>query len=420
MSTRVVIVGGGFGGLATAQALAGEDVDVTLIDRRNHHLFQPLLYQVATASLSPTDIAEPLRAILSRQSNLRVRLGEVTEVRPDAHEIVIDEPEHGAVTLPYDRLVLAVGAKASWFGNDQWAKHALPLKSIGDALLMRQRILMAFERAEWETDPERRRALLTFVVVGGGATGVEVAGAIAEIAFQTFRGDFKTIGADEPRVILVEGADGLLTVYPKSLQQKAQQQIESLGVEVRLSTVVKDIGEGWIQLGDDRLATHTVLWGAGVQAEELPATLGEGVQRDRGGRVTVEASCTVPGHPHVYVIGDAARFEHTEDGAPLPGLAPVAQQMGRYVAKHLLGRVDGPFRYADKGSMATIGRRRAVMKSGKLELSGFVAWLLWGIVHLGTLVTFRNRAVVFLKWFWSWLTYDRASRLIWTPRWENR
>ncbi|MCA9568241.1 MAG: NAD(P)/FAD-dependent oxidoreductase [Myxococcales bacterium] len=412
---RVVVIGGGFGGLAVAQGLAGSGCDVTLLDRRNHHLFQPLLYQVATAALSPSDIAEPLRSIVRGVPNVRVRLGEVVGVDLEAREVHLEEDGaegRDRAAVPYDRLVIAAGARDSWFGHDAWAEHASGLKSLGDALRIRQRILLAFERAEWETDPGKRRALLTFVVIGGGPTGVELAGALAEIAFKTMIRDFRNIDPTEARVLLVEGAEGVLMAYPPALREKALAQVKALGVEVRLKTLVTDLVEGAVLLGDERVETETVLWAAGVQAASIARGLG--VETDRMGRLVVQDDCSLPGHPDVYAIGDIACFAHTADGRPLPGLAPVAQQMGRYVARRLQGVDTGPFAYTDRGSMATIGRRRAVMKAGRVELAGFVAWVLWGVVHLGFLITFRNRVVVMLKWAWAWMTFDRASRLIWT------
>jgi NADH dehydrogenase len=411
---RVVIIGGGFGGLATAKALRGTDTLVTVVDRSNHHLFQPLLYQVATAGLAPSDIAEPIRSVLARQRNASVRLGEVTSIDKAAKRVTV-RPDGGPETwLEYDYLVVAAGVKHAYFGNDGWAEHAPGLKTIGDALEIRRRLLTAFERAEWAEDEASRRALLTFVIVGAGPTGVELAGAVAEIAFSTLRRDFRHVDTREARVVLVEASAGVLGAYPEGLQASARRQLEGLGVEVRTGTRVSSVDATGVTLDGEPLAAATVLWAAGVQASPLAAQLG--VDLDRAGRVPVSSDCTIQGHSEVFVVGDMALFTG-EDGSPLPGVAPVAQSQGRHVAKCIAADLAGsprrPYRYLDKGNMATIGRSRAVLWSGRIQFGGIFAWLAWVFVHLLFLVTFRNRLLVFLKWAWAWATFERASRLIW-------
>jgi NADH dehydrogenase len=411
---RVVIIGGGFGGLATAKALRGTDTLVTVVDRSNHHLFQPLLYQVATAGLAPSDIAEPIRSVLARQRNASVRLGEVTSIDKAAKRVTV-RPDGGPETwLEYDYLVVAAGVKHAYFGNDGWAEHAPGLKTIGDALEIRRRLLTAFERAEWAEDEASRRALLTFVIVGAGPTGVELAGTVAEIAFSTLRRDFRHVDTREARVVLVEASAGVLGAYPEGLQASARRQLEGLGVEVRTGTRVSSVDATGVTLDGEPLAAATVLWAAGVQASPLAAQLG--VDLDRAGRVPVSSDCTIQGHSEVFVVGDMALFTG-EDGSPLPGVAPVAQSQGRHVAKCIAADLAGsprrPYRYLDKGNMATIGRSRAVLWSGRIQFGGIFAWLAWVFVHLLFLVTFRNRLLVFLKWAWAWATFERASRLIW-------
>lgn len=407
---RVVILGGGFAGLATAQALDGADLDVVVVDRRNHHLFQPLLYQVATASLAPSDIAEPIRHILARQANASVRMATAVAIDLPAQEVHLE----GGDRVAYDHLVVAAGARHSYFGNDAWADHAPGLKTIGDALEIRRRVLSAFEAAEWCDDPEERRALTTFVVVGAGPTGVELAGALAEIAMRTLRRDFRRVDTTQARVVLVEGSHAVLPPYPEVLQGRARQQLEGLGVEVRLDTKVTGIDAEGVDLGDERLEARTVLWAAGVEGAPVGATLG--VPMTRNGQIEVQPDLSVPGHPEVFVIGDLARVPQP-DGSVVPGVAPAAQQMGRFVGAtlrdDLAGRPRGAFRYVDKGSMATIGRSRAVMDALGMKLGGFPAWLAWVLVHLLFLVTFRNRVLVFTKWAWAWFTWERASRLVW-------
>lgn len=414
MPQRVVIIGGGFGGLAAAKALRGTDTLVTVVDRSNHHLFQPLLYQVATAGLAPSDIAEPIRSVLARQRNTSVRLGEVTAIDKAAKRVAVRSDDGPETWLEYDYLVVAAGVKHAYFGNDAWAEHAPGLKTIGDALEIRRRLLTAFERAEWAEDEATRRALLTFVVVGAGPTGVELAGAVAEIAFSTLRRDFRHVDTREARVVLVEASPAVLGAYPEGLQDSARRQLEGLGVEVRTGTRVSNVDATGVTLDGEPLPAATVLWAAGVQASPLAAQLG--VELDRAGRVPVASDCTIAGHPEVFVVGDMALFIGP-DGAPLPGVAPVAQSQGRHAAKCIAADLAGsprrPYRYLDKGSMATIGRSRAVLWSGRIQFGGIVAWLAWVFVHLMFLVTFRNRLLVFLKWAWAWATFERASRLIW-------
>jgi NADH dehydrogenase len=409
MSSRphVVIVGGGFGGLAAARGLGRAPVDVTIVDRANHHLFQPLLYQVATAALSPADIASPIRQIVHRQRNTRVLLDEVTGVDLGTRRVLLRQ---GA--LSYGFLVLASGATHSYFGHDEWMHHAPGLKSIEDALDIRRRMLVAFEQAERETDRDAVRQWLTFVVVGGGPTGVEMAGAFAEIARHTLARDFRRIDPRMARVILVESGPRLLAAYPEDLSEKAKTQLEGLGVQVWSGATVTRIDDHGVEVGSDRVASRTVVWGAGVQASPLGRALG--VPVDRVGRVRVEPELTVPGHAEVFVIGDLAAFE--QDGRPVPGVAPAALQMGAHAAVNVQRAVRGeplaPFLFRDKGSLATIGRSRAVGLIGRLHLSGFVAWLAWIFVHIFTLIGFRNRLVVLFTWTWAYLTWQRSARLI--------
>jgi NADH dehydrogenase len=415
---RIVIVGGGFGGLRAAQSLKRLPVDVTVVDRRNFHLFQPLLYQVATGGLSPADIASPLRGILKRQANARVLLGRVVDIDLDARRVVLEDG--GAVE--YDVLVVAAGVRHHYFGNDGWERLAPGLKTIEDATAMRQRILFAFERAEREEDPARRRAWLTFVVAGGGPTGVELAGALREIASDTLRHDFRAMDPASAEVHLVELADRVLPTFPPDLSARAAKSLEELGVTLRLGTRVAGIEEGVVTLEEKgralRLPARTALWAAGVRGSPLGKVLAEraGAELDPSGRVVVEPDLTLRGHPDVFVIGDLARFAHP-GGEPLPGLAPVAMQEGAYVAEAIARRLRGsgpapPFRYRDRGSLATIGRSRAVARLGKLHLSGFIAWLTWAFVHLFQLIELENRVLVFTQWAWSYFTRNRSARLI--------
>ena len=405
---HVVIVGGGFGGLTAAQSLRRAPVDVTLVDRRNHHLFQPLLYQVATAGLAASDIAYPIRAILRRQRNANVLLGEAEAVDVRGRELVLKDGR-----LHYDYLVIATGARHSYFGHEEWEPLAPGLKSLEDALEIRRRILLAYEHAERETDPECRRALLTIVIVGGGPTGVELAGAIAEIARQVMKSDFRAIDPRETRVVLVEAGHRVLATFPETLSARALEALVERSVEVRTDTRVTAIDGHAVWLGSERIAAETVLWAAGVAASPFVASLGS--QRDTAGRVLVQPDLTIPGHSEVFVIGDAATLTDA-DGAPLPGVAPVAMQQGRYVARTIAGSLRGepraPFVYRDKGSLATIGRADAVAHIGRLNISGFVAWLLWTFVHILYLVGFRNRVIVLLDWAWAYLTMSRGARLI--------
>jgi NADH dehydrogenase len=416
---RVVVVGGGFGGLQAATHLATAPVDLTLVDRRNFHLFQPLTYQVATGALSPGEVAYPLRAIFKRRPNVRVLMATVTGFDLEAREVVLDS---GA--LPYDTLIVAGGSTYSYFGHDEWRELAPEVKSLESALAMRGRILHAFEAAETEPDPDSRRALLTFVVVGGGPTGVEMAGQIAELARDTLRGDFRAIDPRECRVLLVETADRVLTSFPPSLSRKAERSLESLGVTPLVSHTVVGIEQGAVtvearEAGAERVPARTVIWAAGVEASQLAAQLGRltGAEVDRAGRVSVGPNLTLPGHPEVLALGDMVRV-HAPDGTPqpLPGVAPVAMQQGRYAAKlvraRLEGRTIGPFRYRDKGNLATIGRARAVADLHAIRLSGFLAWATWLSVHLWYLVGFQNRLIVFTRWAFSFLTRGRGARLI--------
>jgi NADH dehydrogenase len=406
--SRVVIVGGGFGGLSAAKGLADAPFDVTLIDRNNHHLFQPLLYQVATAGLSPADIASPIRGILSGQRNVKIMLAEVSGVDVTRKEVIADGRR-----IRYDYLVLATGARHAYFGHDDWARFAPGLKTIDDATYLRRRILLAFERAENETDVDERRRLMTFVVVGGGPTGVEMAGAIAELAKRALASDFRSIDPQCASIILIEGAQRLLTPFDPSLSDAARRSLKQLGVDVRLGAAVTDCSCEGVRLDDEFIPARTIIWAAGVMASHAGRWLG--VDNDRAGRVKVRADLSVPGHPDVFVIGDTAAATGV-DGAMLPGVAPVAKQQGQYVARALIarhqGRTAAAFRYRDFGSLATIGRSRAVAQFGKLRLSGFPAWMLWSGAHVYFLIGFRNRFAVALNWAWSYITFQRGSRLI--------
>lgn len=402
---KVVIVGAGFGGLAAAKRLANRGVDVTLVDRRNHHLFQPLLYQVATAALSPADIAAPIRSILSGARNIRVMLNEVTGVDPDRRTVSL---ETGGV-LDFDHLVLATGATHSYFGRDEWAAHAPGLKSIEDATTIRRNVLLALERAETEKDATRRQALLTFVVIGGGPTGVEMAGSIAELARRSVSKDFRSITPHCSRVILIEAGPRLLPAFPSALSTKAKQSLRVLGVDVRTNMAVTGLGYGHVRSGEKWISARTIIWAAGVEAS--PAAEWLGSERDTAGRVVVRGDLSVPGHEQIFVIGDTACVAG-ELGRPLPAVAPVAKQQGIYVADRILGRAAAPFTYRDYGNLATIGRSRAVIDWNRLQLSGFIAWLVWSVAHIWFLVGFRSRLSVAISWLWSYLTYQRSARLI--------
>lgn len=406
---HVLILGGGFGGLYAARVLKRARVRVTLVDRRNHHLFQPMLYQVATAALNPSDIAAPIRSVLRNQPNVEVLLGEAESVDPVARRVRLTD----GADLTYDYLIVATGARHSYFGHDDWEPLAPGLKSLEDALQIRQRVLLAFERAEREPDAVRRHAYLTFVVVGGGPTGVEMAGAVAELRRYALRRDFRRIDPTEATVLLLEGGLRLLPSYPPSLGDKAKQELRRLGVEVRTETMVTDIRPGSVAAAGWIIPTQTVIWAAGNVASPILRTLGTPL--DNAGRAVVEPDCTIPGHPEVFVLGDAALFNHQE-GGPLPGICPVAIQMGEYTARtieaDLAGQPRRAFHYWDKGQLAVIGRGRAVADIWKLHFAGFLAWLVWTFVHIFFLIGFRNRMLVMIQWAWSYLTYGRGARLI--------
>jgi len=412
---HVVIVGGGFGGLNAARALADEPVRVTLVDRRNHHLFQPLLYQVATAALNPSDIATPLRSILRSAANVAVLLAPVESVDLASGRLTLDEG-----TLAYDALILAVGAGNSYFGHDDWESLAPSLKTLEDAIEIRRRVLLAYEEAEREQDGAEQRALLTSVVIGGGPTGVELAGALAEISRETIARDFRAIDPTKARIVLVEASPRVLHTFPDPLPARAAAALTRIGVEVRTGTSVTRVTPDAVWLGGEQIRARTVLWAAGVAAAPLTRTLG--VPVDRAGRVLVAPDLSVPDHPEVFVIGDACALTGP-DGQPLPGLAPVAIQQGRAAALNVLRRLRGqptrPFSYHDRGSMATIGRAAAVAAIGRVRLSGLPAWLAWLFVHIAFLIGFRNRFLVLFQWAWAYLSWQRGARLItypWRPR----
>src|SRR4051812_21840236 len=407
---RVVVIGGGFGGIAAAKALADAPVHVTLVDRSNHYLFQPLLYQVAMAGLAPNEIATPIRSVLRQVENARVLLAEVTQIDLAARRVFTRE----CTALEYDYLVLAPGAVNSYFGHQDWAHVAPGLKDLDDAIEIRRRVLLAFEAAEREADPVKQRRHLTFVVIGGGPTGVELAGAIAELATFVLSRDFRAIKPDGTRVVLVEGGPRVLAAFDPELSERATRSLHEMGVEVLTNARVTAIDEQGVAIGTSRIEASTVLWAAGVRASPLCERLGLPV--DRSGRVEVQADCSLPGHPEVFVIGDAASFTPAGASQPLPGVSPVAMQQGRFVARAIEASIEkrprGAFHYLDKGSMATIGRRRAVAAVGSLKLSGFLAWLAWLTVHIFYLIDFRSKIVVLFDWAWSYFTYQRGSRLI--------
>ena len=414
---RVVIIGGGFGGLSATRRLKYAPVDVTLIDRSNYHLFQPLLYQVATGALSPANIASPLRTILKKQRNARVLLAEATAIDARNRRVVLRDG-----VVEYDTLIVATGSSHQYFGHDEWEEFAPGLKTVEDATDMRRRILLAFETAEREPDPEKVRALLTFVIVGGGATGAELAGALGEIANDTLRHDFRKIDPSQAQIILVEGTDRVLPAYPPSLSAAAQRMLERLGVTVRTAHMVVEVGPAAVRVreGDriETIPTRTILWAAGVLASPLGRMLSAetGAPLDTSGRVIVEPDCTVAGRPEIFVIGDLANFSH-QTGAPLPGVAQPAIQQGRYVASVIEKRLRGktrwdPFHYQDKGNLATLGRGAAVADLNGLTLSGYPAWLIWIFIHLLYIVEFQNRLLVFIQWGWFYFTYNRSARLI--------
>ena len=424
---RVVIIGGGFGGLNAARALKHSSVDVTLIDRRNFHLFQPLLYQVATGGLSPANIAAPIRRILHRQKNASVILGNVSGIDPHGKTVRVEfsEPGESALlneTIAYDFLVVAAGSTHSYFGNDQWADRAPGLKTIEDATEIRARVFNAFEAAEHEPDPARRAELMRFVIVGGGPTGVELAGAIAELARNTLRHDFRNINPPDAKIVIVDGQDRVLNAFPQELSKKATDSLERLGIEIIPNTFVTDVNEHGVKLksreSDSEISARTVLWAAGVAGVPLGKQLAQatGIQTDKAGRVPVEPDLSLAGHPDIFVIGDLAEFTH-QDGKPLPGVAQVAMQQGKYAGRLISNRVNGksmdkPFYYKDLGNLATIGRRAAVADLGRFKFSGLFAWLIWVLVHIMQLAQYQNRALVFLQWSWNYFTFNRSARLI--------
>ncbi|BAZ42098.1 FAD-dependent pyridine nucleotide-disulfide oxidoreductase [Calothrix sp. NIES-4101] len=413
---NVVIVGGGFGGLYAAKALSNANVNVTLIDKRNFHLFQPLLYQVATGTVSPADISSPLRSVLSKSKNTTVLLGEVNNIDPQAQKVFM-----GDEIIPYDSLILATGAKHSYFGKDEWEEHAPGLKTVEDAIEMRRRIFSAFEAAEKETNPQKRRAWMTFVVVGGGPTGVELAGAIAEIAYHTIKDDFRNIDTSEAQILLLEGLDRVLPPFAPELSQEAAVSLRRLGVTVQTNTLVTNIENDIVTIkqGDrvEQIPAHTVLWAAGVKASPLGKMLAEAtdVECDRAGRVVVEPDLSVNGYPNIFVIGDLAHFSH-QNGKPLPGVAPVAMQEGEYVAALIKARLRGrklpQFRYIDRGSLAVIGQNFAVVDLGFVKLKGFLAWFTWLFIHIYFLIEFDNKLIVMVQWAWNYFTRNRGARLI--------
>jgi NADH:ubiquinone reductase (H+-translocating) len=413
---RVVVVGGGFGGLNVARSLHNATVEVTLIDRRNFHLFQPLLYQVATGALSPANIAAPLRSVLKKNRNVRVIMAEVCGVDLANRCVLLNDG-----SVPYDSLVVATGAENSFFGHDAWTPLAPALKSIEDATEIRRRVLLAFEKAERENDPREIEKLLTFVVIGAGPTGVELAGALAEIGCYTLRNEFRSINPHNSKIILLEGQDRLLPAYPSCLSEKTKKQLEQLGVIIRTGVMVSDVQPGQVTIQidgrSDTIAAETVLWTAGVCASPLGKLLADaaGVPTDRQGRVLVSSDLSLPGYPEVFVIGDLANYSH-QTGSPLPGVAPVAIQEARYVADRIRGKLAGkdmpPFHYRDYGTMATIGRAKAVAMIGRLRFSGLFAWLAWLFVHLMYIVEYENRLLVLFQWAWNYFTWSRAARLI--------
>jgi NADH dehydrogenase len=404
---RVVILGCGFAGLWAAQGLRRAKADVTVIDRTNHHLFSPLLYQVATAGLSAPAIAAPIRHILANQRNTTVLLGDVKEIDVSARHVALED----GTQIGYDRLIVATGATHSYFGNDAWAPFAPGLKTLEDAFEIRTRILLAFERAERETDPARRAAWLTFVVIGGGATGVELAGTLAEIARHTLKGEFRRFDPHIARVVLVEATNRILPPYPTDLSENARLQLERLGVTVWLGRRVTGVDAGGVSLGNDRLEAKTVIWAAGVASSPLGRALAAPL--DRAGRVLVEPDLSVPGHPEIFVAGDLAAV--TNGGKPVPGIAPAAKQMGHHVARNVILSLQNQktrtFRYRDYGQLATIGRAAAVVDMGRFKLSGFPAWIVWLVAHIYFLINFRNRIVVMIDWASSYWTYDRYARI---------
>lgn len=413
---RVVIIGGGFGGLYAAKNLEHEDIDVTLVDRRNYHLFQPLLYQVATGGLSPGDISSPLRAVLNRLVHTRVVQGDVIDIEPDRKAVILRDGE-----IRYDSVIVATGVSHHYFGNDEWAAHAPGLKTIEDALKIRRRIFLAFETAEREEDPRRRMNWMQFVIVGAGPTGVELAGAVAELARHTLRRDFRTIDPTQAEIYLVEGMDRVLPGYPATLSAKAERSLDRLGVHVMKNSRVTGVDRDGVVIkdssGERRILARTVLWAAGVQASPIGQVLGRrfAAKLDRAGRVHVEPDLTIVGHPDVVVIGDLSHCS-SPDGESLPGVAPVAMQQGRYAARLIIGRLRGttppPFRYNDKGSLAVIGRNAAVADLGRLRFAGRMAWFMWLFIHIAYLIEFDNKLLVMIQWAFDYFTRKRGARLI--------
>lgn len=406
---KVVIVGAGFGGLEAAAALADAPVDVTVIDRNNYHCFQPLLYQVATATLSPSDIAWPIRAILRRQSNATVLMALVSEIDTDKRLV-----HAGSALIPYDYLILATGATHSYFGHDEWASSAPGLKRIEDAERIRRHILLAFEKAELTDDPRERERLLTFLVIGGGPTGVEMAGAIAEVSFHTLPPEFRRMDSYATRIILIEAAPRLLSAFPDDLSAYAERALEKLGVEVMTSTSVENCDARGVDTKGGRIDAGTIVWAAGVVAS--PAAEWIGAEYDRAGRIKVRPDLSVPGHPEIFAVGDTATYMNA-DGKPVPGIAPAAKQMGRYAGRVIAARAAGktppkPFSYRHQGDLATIGRKAAVVKLDRVHLTGLLGWLFWGVVHVYFLIGVRNRLVVALSWLWNYFTFQRGARLI--------
>jgi NADH dehydrogenase len=406
---RIVIVGAGFGGLAVAQGLSRLDAEITLIDRQNHHLFQPLLYQVATAGLSPAEIAWPVRHLMRRQANARVLMGEVTTVDAARKVVVL-----GTRPIAYDILVLATGATHGYFGHDEWAEHAPGLKTLDDATAIRRRILLAFEQAEMSSNPDECERLLTIAIIGGGPTGVELAGAVAELSRRALARDFRAIDPSRTRVLLVEAGPRLLANFPESLSRYTAEALTRLGVEVRLGRAVTDCAADGIDIGSEHVSAGTIVWAAGVRASAAARWLH--VEPDRAGRVPVTPGLTAPGHADVYVIGDTA-FARNPDGSAQPGIAPVAKQQGAFVARAIAARLAGrpappPFAYRDRGLLATIGRKAAVIAYRKLRLKGWPAWWIWGAAHVYFLVSLRNRVLVVTQWLWSYLVFERGARLI--------
>ena len=407
---RVVIVGGGFGGLAAAKALRDAEIDVTLIDRRNHHLFQPLLYQVATAALSPSEVAWPIRHLLRHQKNVRVLMATVVGVDTAARQVLLEDGSRQS----YDSLILATGAQHAYFGHDEWEAYAPGLKTVEDATAIRRKLLLALEAAERETDPERRKALLTFAIIGAGPTGVEMAGAIIELGRASIRGQFNTLSPDDLRVVLIEGGERVLPNFDKALSAYTLEALKRMGVEVAFGTPVSAIDAEGVTFGDRHVATHTVIWAAGVAASPVAKWLG--IEGDRAGRIKVDPDLTAPGLPDVFVIGDAASVTR-DNGKPVPGVAPAAKQMGRHVARVIRRRLAGdstplPFAYRHDGDLATIGKSSAVIDFGWIKLRGWFAWWIWGLAHIYFLVETRTRIFITLSWLWIYLTGQRGARLI--------